>query len=199
MTEDIALNLDPISLANGSWVETEGTTDITNTKYYKFKVKNSSGDEIDTKIEKTGDVEYDEESKALKFNENEIENPEGEGGLIRLLDSELNVEDGLTFEIYMNLKRLQYKKDTTSGLGLFCKGYRDLDVGDFMRFGLFDYAGNKGIICKFRHGSVVSDYYGINGLFFHDGGVGIRGFKFESDKDVYFSVVYKVYDTRCNG
>ena len=39
---------------------------------------------VNTGIQKTGDVVYDKNSGALKFNENSEKNPTGEGGYIKL-------------------------------------------------------------------------------------------------------------------
>ena len=138
VTENLALNLDPMSLANGKWEITEEKTDITNVHYYSFKTEISDGAEIDTGIQKVGDVKYDKENKALRFNEDEEENPEGNGGAIRLKKSGLNFEKGLTFEIYMHLDRVHTDVNNQYDVGLLCKGLRNYDVGRFIRFGLFD-------------------------------------------------------------
>ena len=186
----IALNLDPMSLTNGEWKDSGEVTDVTNIPYYSFFVKSSSESEIDTGIQRTGDVEYDKDSKALKFNENEDVNPNGEGGLIRLKRNDLNFEQGLTFEIYTKLHRLKCNKNGYDGLGLFCKGERLLDVGGFMRFGFFSDYG-RDIFCKLYHDEGAT-YEGTNGFFYYSGGVGVQNFDLELDQDFYLSIVYDV-------
>ena len=75
----LALNLDTMSFANGTWKKSENTQSVeskevstTEESFENFYVKENSSDDdykVDTGIQKTGDVVYDETTKALKFNE----------------------------------------------------------------------------------------------------------------------------------
>ena len=196
--ENLALNLDPMSLAKGKWEKNGETTDITNENYYDFKVEDSDGNEMETGIQKTGDVEYNEENKALRFNENKEENPEGKGGLIRLKKEGLNFENGLTFEMYANLSRIKYKVGTYNGVGFFCRGNRETDVGEFMRFGLFESKNVDGdIICKLHDNlGKIKSYQDESGFIYTSGGIATKVLKLNENEDFYLSVVYSVENER---
>ncbi len=84
VSENVALNLDPMSLANGEWRENNEKDEVNNTNFYDFIVKDTDGSEVDSGIQKTGDVVYDRNNKSLKFNEDESNNPDGVGGYLKL-------------------------------------------------------------------------------------------------------------------
>ncbi|MBR2289109.1 MAG: hypothetical protein IJ867_00385, partial [Clostridia bacterium] len=106
VTEGLVLNVDPMSLADGEWInnDTKKTykeelaeaqaiegdearneaLNVVNTTFYNFWVTNPvTGVSDDTYIQKTGDVVYDENTKSIKFNEDEVNNPDGEGGYLK--------------------------------------------------------------------------------------------------------------------
>ncbi len=156
VTTNIALNLDPMSLANGEWVESRDVDEVNHKNFDDFIVKDTDGEDINTGIQKAGDVKYNNEIKALEFNRSE-ENETGEGGYLRLSEDELDFSNGFTFEIYCNLDRLLYDNIKNSdGLtvvcsGLFCRIPSLLHgiYSNAMRFGF----GSDGTICKFYSSS----------------------------------------------
>ena len=121
----LALNLDPMSLANGRWQDNGFVDSSTGRKFDDFMAKNSDGSFVNTGIRKTGDVKYDNDTKALKFNEDIDSNPLGEGGYVALVDISTDLSNGLTFEFYGNMSRGLYKSsgkpDGQPRLGIFCQ------------------------------------------------------------------------------
>ena len=114
VTDDLPLNLDPVSLANGEWRVTTSQDSVTKTNYFDFIVRNSDETEINTGIQKAGDVEYDKENKSLKFNETSETNPDGEGGHLKLVKNGLDFSHGLTFEFYGKFSRGPYENKLCS-------------------------------------------------------------------------------------
>ena len=169
----LALNLDTLSFENGQWKEHDENTVTSKSgetsgqeKFEDFYVKKDQGDtgySVNTGIQKTGDVVYDENNGALKFNES-AENKEGEGGYIKLSktgDGEsIDFSNGFTFELYGKLSRVWYTKDNSNingRSGFFCK-MSSLNSSYFqsLRFGFCD----GGTFAKF---SGVSSCYGKHG------------------------------------
>lgn len=150
----LALNLDTMSFANGTWKKSENTQSVeskevstTEESFENFYVKENSSDDdykVDTGIQKTGDVVYDKNNGALKFNES-ADNKKGEGGYIKLSgtgDNEnIDFSNGFTFELFGKLSRTIYDNGNNDlnkkNLGLFCK-MADLSgvYTNSMRFGL---------------------------------------------------------------
>ena len=146
----LALNLDTLSFENGQWKkhenESEGTTG--QEEFEDFYVKKEQGDEnysVNTGIQKTGDVVYDKNSGALKFNEDSEKNPKGEGGYIKLSkagdDESVDFSNGFTFEIYFRFKDggYDFKNGTEKedySMGLFCRiPTLQSDIFKALRFG----------------------------------------------------------------
>ena len=125
VTENLVLNLDPMSLANGKWEDKGFVDSSTGKKFDDFMAKNSDGSFVNTGIRKTGDVKYDNDTKALKFNEDIDSNPLGEGGYVALVDKTADLSNGLTFEFYGNMSRGLYKSSGQPNgqprLGIFCQ------------------------------------------------------------------------------
>ena len=187
----LALNLDPMSLANGEWKDSKIRDNISKENFFDFIVKNTDGSEVNTGIQKTGDVEYDRGNKALKFNESADKNPNGEGGYIKLLKNGLDFKNGLTFEMYANLSRLAYNNrkgiDGGSASGLFCRMV-SLDTVDFtssMRFG----ANGDFTLCKFFSYSSWSGA-GSNLSTEASGNIKAVNFGYGTGEDFYLTVVY---------
>ncbi len=157
VSENIALNLDPISFASGRWEESNETDEVNNQKFENFIVKDEDGEDVNTEIQKVGDVKYNNDKKALEFNKSE-ENETGEGGYLRLSKSGLDFSNGFTFEIYCNLDRIRYNNGSTYGesMGMFCRmpSLLQEDYTTAMRFGYT----RTGVICKFFQ---PSSWYGF--------------------------------------
>ena len=195
----LALNLDPISFGNGTWelsTDAKDVDEVNNENFYNFKVKNTNGNVIDTGIQKSGDVVYNNENKALEFNKSE-ENETGEGGYIRLSKDGLDFSSGFTFEIYCNLDRLLYKntKNSTAnikGLGLFCKMASLLKTkySNALRFG---YTQEK-TVCKF-FGNSSWQGRGDNMATDLGGSVNVDDCGFMAGKDFYLTFVYRDYQS----
>ena len=116
VTGNIELNLDPISLANGEWKASGENDEISDNEYQNFFVKNSNGLDVNTNIQRVGDVIYDGENKALKINEDEEKNPSGEGGYLRLKKGAIDFSNGFTFEFYGKFSRGLYVPENISSI-----------------------------------------------------------------------------------
>ena len=138
----LVLNLDPMSLSNGEWKESEEIDEVNNQKFKNFIVKNTDNTEVNTGIQKAGDVEFDRENKALKFNEDMDNNPNGKGGYLRLKNDDVDFSNGFTFELYVNVTDTrggQYKWSSGTNVspvtGFFCRRTSlDSDYTKAMRF-----------------------------------------------------------------
>ena len=121
-TTGLVLNLDPSNFE--AYLNENGELDEN-----KMRAKN---------IEKFGDIVYSKEEQALLFNEDELNNPEGEGGYLKLDGGDVDFTNGFTFEIFGIWKRLNYKnKSGVAKGGIFCR-MPDLygTYNGAMRFGL---------------------------------------------------------------
>ena len=166
VNDGLVLNIDPTNLADGNW----------------------------TGITKHGDVTYDNSSKALLFNEDTTNNPNGEGGYLELKRNDVDFSNGFTFEIYANLSRTRY--DNGSGLinmGLFCRiPYLGADRMNALRFlGTGQNWDNVYAMAKFNGGS---SYVSSEGNIRTDDAGNVTSTKeiFNVNEDVYFTFVYKV-------
>ena len=191
----LALNLDPMNLANGEWVDSGERDEVNNENFYNFKVENPDGSKVDTGVRKVGDVEYDSKNKALKFNQDKENNQTGEGGYMRLEKKGLDFSNGFTFEIYANLDRIIYKNTLNSfpnfehyASGLFCKA-PSLLVGNVTKIMRFGYVEN-GCICKFFD---PSSWYGQGNKLKtqNDGSVISKSCGYEENEDFFLTFVYR--------
>ena len=196
----LALNLDPISLIDGEWIDSGTEDEEIHKNFYNFQVTDSGGKKIDTGIQKVGDVEYSNENKSLKFNESDT-NKTGEGGYLQLYKAGVSFKNGFTFEFYGNLSRFFYDnklfeaQDDNPGLGIFCRT-RNLYGGDFqvMRFGpaengwLGDFSDYGGDCWTGEGYKLKTDVYGDFGFF------GDKNFGFDEKNEFYMTIVYTVYD-----
>lgn len=169
VNDGLVLNIDPTNLADGNW----------------------------TGITKHGDVTYDNSSKALLFNEDTTNNPNGEGGYLELKRNDVDFSNGFTFEIYANLSRLKYDNNLgytdTKNVGYFCRTKAigtDDEVALSMRFG---YAGEN-TICKFN---INSTWYGngenLNTVSSGDVKVNDKC-GYNENEDFYLTFVYRTYN-----
>lgn len=164
----LVLNIDPTNLADGNW----------------------------TGITKHGDVVYDSSSKALFFNEDSINNPNGEGGYLELKRNDVDFSNGFTFEIYANLSRLMYNNKKESNIeanGFFCR-IPNLNANRVMsmRFGLV----STKTIGKFTQ---PSSYSGKNSNLSTEstGEIRISNFeKFQENKNFYMTFIYRHYNDK---
>lgn len=165
VSEGLVLNIDPTNLANGEW----------------------------TGITKHGDVEYDATTKALKFNEDEVNNPNGEGGYLELTRSGVDFTDGFTFEIYANLSRLRYNNGiaTQPCSGLFCR--MPTLESNFMKALRFGYATTP-TICKFYSSS---SWNGTGSVISTNGGGDVysEDCGYDVGENFYLTFVYTAYDS----
>jgi hypothetical protein len=167
VTSGLVLNIDPTNLADGNW----------------------------TGITKYGDVTYDSTSKALVFNEDSTNNPNGEGGYLKLSRSGVDFTNGFTFEMYANLSRLEYNngkyKEPCSGL--FCRiPTLTSTLTQSMRFG---WCNDSNTICKFFE---PSSWSGTGYILktASDGGVrSSAGSRYTINEDFYLTFVYRTYDS----
>ena len=195
--DNIALDLDPMTLANGTWKDSGIQDDVSGENFFDFY---NNGE--NTGIQKTGDVEYDSSNKALNFNEDEDNNPTGEGGYLKLNKNGLTFKNGFTFEFYGKLTREPYVNtmhktyfsSLSKCIGMFWRTNDPFGPnGKTMRFAL----ENRGWLCDFCN---VSDWTG-NGekLRTSTGGDVWVGDSFDNygisiNNDFYMTVVYTVYD-----
>ena len=193
----LPLNLDPMTLANGEWKDSGVQDEVSGKNLFDFY---NNGE--NTGIQKTGDVIYDNTNKSLKFNEDEDNNPNGEGGYLKLNKKGLTFKNGFTFEFYGKLTREPYVntmhktyfKNESRCIGMFCRTNDPFGQnGKTMRFAL----SNQGWLCDFCN---VSDWTGYGeklrtstggdiwvGDGFDDYGISVNN-------DFYMTVVYTVYD-----
>ena len=186
VTDKLSLNVDPINLKKGQWI-----TDSNDSSFKNYYI-----DGTNTNIQKTGDVEYDENSRALKFNESPS-NPNGSGGYIKLTKKNVDFSTGFTFEIYANLSRFRYDNGLIRGkthLGLFSRmPSLNSTVTQAMRFG---YTGDQNI-CKFNKSS---SWVGVGRTIQTKKGGGIHTLTgqdncgYNVNQDFYLTFVYVVYD-----
>lgn len=169
VNDGLVLNIDPTNLADGNW----------------------------TGITKHGDVAYDNSSKALLFNEDTINNPNGEGGYLELKRNDVDFSNGFTFEIYANLSRLLYNNNLehtdTKNVGYFCRT-RALNTEDevtlSMRFGYAD----SNTICKFNINSTWKGE-GKNMNTISAGDVKVDSeCGYNENEDFYLTFVYRPYN-----
>ncbi|MBR2289466.1 MAG: hypothetical protein IJ867_02370, partial [Clostridia bacterium] len=155
----------------------------------------------DTYIQKTGDVVYDENTKSIKFNEDEVNNPDGEGGYLKLMKKGVDFSEGFTFELYANLSRWTYHPSaypevTYPGIGYFCR-MPSLDSSYYlaMRFGYTLDSNGKYILCKFNNSSSFKGT-GENFQTYGSGEVYAitKDPGYHMGEDFYLTIVYKVYD-----
>lgn len=169
VNDGLVLNIDPTNLADGNW----------------------------TGITKHGDVIYDNSSKALLFNEDTTNNPNGEGGYLELKRNDVDFSNGFTFEIYANLSRLKYDNNLgyteTKNMGYFCRTIAigtDDEVALSMRFGNTD----AKTICKFN---TYSTWYGdgknLNTISAGDVKVNDEC-GYNENEDFYLTFVYRTYN-----
>ncbi len=134
-TTGLVLNLDPSNFE--AYLNENGELDEN-----KMRAKN---------IEKFGDVAYSKEEQALLFNEDESNNPEGEGGYLKLDGGDVDFANGFTFEISGVWKRLSYRNQQTDVRGaLFCR-MPTLNGAFYnsMRFGLGSIDMNRStVMCR---------------------------------------------------
>ena len=205
----LALNLDTMSFANGTWKNSENTQSVeskevstTEESFENFYVKENSSDDdykVDTGIQKTGDVVYDETTKALKFNESSDSNSDGEGGYVKLTKTEegenIDFSNGFTFETYCNLSRILTGGslyENSKFMGLFCRMNNLAGTcTSSMRFG-------------YRQDNVFAKFFGasqknINGSKIKVDNVGgvkfIRESPFKENEDFYMTIVYDAKNT----
>lgn len=201
VTDGLALNVDPMSLADGDWRQNSEDS-----SFYDFYVKNTITEEwSNTGVQKTGDVEYDSSTKSLKFNEN-LMNTAGEGGYLKLMKSGVSFSNGFTFEMNANLSRLlvQESSDNNSSRhwasGLFCRiPYLGANYRDAMRFGFTqENLGNYYVAKFYEPRPQASSYPYANETFYTSGHGSINPVNkdpgYEVGKDFYLTCVYIVYD-----
>ena len=188
VNENIALNLDPMSLANGTWEENSEKDEVNKENFYNFKVDKPDGSKVDTGIKKVGDVNYDDENKSLEFNRSNS-NEAGEGGYIKLSKDKLDFSNGFTFEIYCNLDRLRYDNgsDWGSSLGLFCRisGLK-ADYISSMRFGWC----RDNLVCRIGPAIEGKTLHGTNGCYVINGGFRAEDCGYGIGEDFYLTVTY---------
>ena len=163
VNEGLVLNIDPTNVADGNW----------------------------TGLTKHGDVKYDATSKALLFNEDSVNNPNGEGGYLETTRSGIDFSDGFTFEIYANLSRMRYDNGSGyPGLGMFCRMPTLNSIYHMsMRFGI----SNGQTICKFNYNSSWTGT--IENMFtMGTGDIQITNCGYSENEDFYLTFVYRVYD-----
>ena len=213
VSDNLPLNLDAMKLAGGEWREGEENPEEKG-KFYDFyapvvKEDGSKGYEYKG-IQKFSDVEYDETTKALKFNESP-ENATGEGGYVRLKQDGVRVKNGFTFEYYGQLAREWYKNklhksedrnDTSCGI-LMRNKFPILTTnkswGNTMRV-MMGSPGIVGDFCNFQGWTGkglnmetrdAGDVYMISS----DSKKTFESYyKFKSGEDVCFSIVYLPYE-----
>lgn len=166
VNDGLVLNIDPTNLADGNW----------------------------TGITKHGDVKYDNSSKALLFNEDTINNPNGEGGYLELKRNDVDFSNGFTFEIYANLSRTRYNNGSRIiNMGLFCRiPYLEANRMSALRFlGTGENWNNVYAMAKFNDGS---SYINSEGNIRTDAEGNVTSTKeiFNANEDVYFTFVYRV-------
>lgn len=185
VNEGIVLNLDPMNFSEGEWVKN-------NDEFDDFIVTNpQTGLTTNTGVQKTGDVIYDSENRALKFNEDEKNNPKGEGGYLKLLKNS-DFKDGVTFEMYCNLSRLRYvsAREDWPSLGIFIKiPYLGANFGNSFSFG---YNGD-GVILRFGEKYAKAFESESGQLSVRTNGRVYCNDIFELNKDLYYTVVYMRY------
>ena len=204
----LALNLDTMSFANGIWRNSENTQSVeskevstTEESFENFYVKENSSDDdykVDTGIQKTGDVVYDETRKALKFNEDN-NNTKGEGGYVKLAKTEeggkIDFSNGFTFEMYCNLSRILTGGslyENSKFMGLFCRMNNLAGKCDSsMRFGY----GQDNVFAKF-FGASQENINGSRMIVDNLGGVKFIGESpFKENEDFYMTIVYDAKNT----
>ena len=201
--DNIALDLDPMSFANGTWEKSEEEDEVNHENFENFKVKGKNEEKIDTGIQKVGDVEYDDEKKSLKFNRNK-DNSDATGGYVKLCGENLGFEEGFTFEFYGSLERGPYPinvgNNKNEAVGLFSRTTGlSADMDHWMRFLL----NSNGAIADFCNSHLKNQYEG-EGVNFKYGGYGGDIYfinpedinKFLGD-EIYFTCVYNVFKENC--
>ena len=187
VTDGLVLNIDPMSLADGEWRQ-----NAEDNSFYDFYVKdNKTGKEENKEIQKTGDVVYDATVRALRFNEDSVNNPTGEGGYVKLMKSGVDFSNGFSFEIYANLSRLRY--DNGSGKecsSLFCRiPVLDASYTKSIRFGV----ASDRTICKFYHESTWTGTGNILKIG-SSGNIIAEKIGYDVNEDFYLTFVYTAYD-----
>ena len=195
VNKNIALNLDPMSLANGEWRDTQILDDVSKENFFDFIVKNTDGTEVNTGIQKTGDVEYDKTNKALKFNKNEEKNQNGEKGYIVLSKDNVDFSNGITFEFYGNFDRLRFSStgSNRAAFGIFSRC--PMDFSSYFNQMRFGWASNNCLLDLRTPNTGICENDENNNLYgIRAGGYGARELGFDVDEDAYMSIVYVVYD-----
>ena len=147
--DDIALNLDPMSLANGTWEVSQDKDEVSGGIFYDFYNNGAN-----TGIKKVGDVIYDDSDKSLNFNKIK----DSPNGYLELEKNGLDFQNGFTFEFFGSLSENASKSVFDSkedSIGFFCKvdSLKDPHFTRSMRFG-YQYWGT---VCKFAS---VSSFVG---------------------------------------
>ena len=173
------LNMDPTNFEK--YVNEDGTLNEKN-------LKNEAN------IIKYGDVSYSKENKALLFNEDELNNPKGEGGYLELTKSG-DFSNGFTFEMYGNLSRLEYNNGTNplpnyAAVGFFSKMSSLTEAYmNSMRFGY----SSDGWVCRFS--SLTHWIGGGDNLYTEKDQVIIDDLGYGTNENFYLTFVYKTNDT----
>ena len=164
VNEGLVLNIDPTNVADGNW----------------------------TGLTKHGDVKYDATSKTLLFNEDSVNNPNGEGGYLETTRSGIDFSEGFTFEIYANLSRMRYDNGSGySGLGLFCRmPSLNSSFTNSMRFCGWT---EEDTICKF-YGYSSWKGEGKNLWTEESGSIKANSCGYSENEDFYLTFVYRAYD-----
>ena len=190
-------NLDPMSLANGEWQEGDDIDEVNNGKFQNFIVKNTDGTEVNTGIQKVGDVVYDKTNNSLNINKDSVNNPDGQTGYLRYNSGDLDFTNGFTFEFYGNFDEI-YRKNVTGGGGgfaLFTKttslrrqGYSRAfrcgcsGAGDKMWFAVYDISRD----------TFNTELFGTRGGRLYATAEEKRGFK--ENEDAYVTYVWQIYN-----
>lgn len=171
VNDGLVLNIDPTNLADGNW----------------------------TGITKHGDVTYDNSSKALLFNEDTTNNPNGEGGYLELKRNDVDFSNGFTFEIYANLSRLKYYNNTDKNYAcssFFCRiPTLNSEFRYSMRFGAASDAANGTTVCR------VARYTEWSGKGYNmETGSNSNimtgdDFGYKENEDFYLTFIYRCYDS----
>ncbi len=180
-TDGLVLNVDPMNLTTGRWVSDSIEEGV---EYFE-----ENG--VNTGLKKAGDVVYDNNIKALRFNESD-DNPEGSGGYLKLTRTNVDFSNGFTFELYANLKRLRYhiEGDEYAGMGLFCRiPTLESNCFEALRFG---HAGVDNILCKFTFNT---SYTCNDGMKLNTGAAAVRCSElgYDVNEDVYITFIYVKY------
>lgn len=189
VSDNLVLNIDPTNLSGNDW-----RTDSSDSSFQDYYVNG-----VNTGIQKTGDVVYDSGSKSLKFNEDSTNNPDGNGGYLKLTKPG-DFSNGFSFEIYANLDRLRYDNkntisDYTMGAthsGLFCRmPSLSSAYGKTMKFGY----NREGTICRLFDSSSwqgigkILQTYGEGSILLSNNNCG-----YKVNEDFYLTFVYIAYD-----